>query len=93
MYNVINTINSAIHMKVVMRLNPESSYHKKMFCFVLFFPKKNQEQTQMRHSVEKIETGIQIRRQCKNYAINWEKKEGKNPQRIHPCYLPGEHHL
>lgn len=82
MYNVINTINSAIHMKVVMRLNPESSYHKKMFCFVLFFPKKNQEQTQMRHSVEKIETGIQIRRQCKNYAINWEKKEGKIQKRV-----------
>lgn len=36
MYNVINTINSVIHMKVVMRLNPESSYHKKNF----FFPKE-----------------------------------------------------
>lgn len=30
----------------------------------------------------KIETGRRIRRKCKNYAINWEKKDGKIQKRV-----------
>ena len=56
MYNVINTINSAIHMKVVMRLNPESSYHKKMFLF-FFFQRKTKNKLRLDIASRKLKLG------------------------------------